>query len=150
MTQLTSKKAAAIAMSFVGSVIILSCFAGSLARAQQSDDFSHVVNLEKTSSGDLITITEVRGPADTLVVGNTYEVRGTYKLVSQDKALLMVNVTTEARQPHESHPALTKQKMSVEKGEGSFTLQFHMWHEGMPHVSFYPAKGGQGFASRYF
>jgi len=150
MTKLTPKKLAAIAISFVGCVIVLSSVAGSLARAQRSDDFSHVVNLEKTSSGDLITITEVRGPSDTLVVGNTYEVRGTYKLASQDKAQLMVNVTTEARQPHESHPALPRQTMTVEKGEGSFTLQFHMWHEGMPHVSFYPVRGGGGFATRYF
>jgi beta-lactamase regulating signal transducer with metallopeptidase domain len=151
MTQLTSKKTAMIAICFIGCVIALSSFAGSFARAQASDDFSHVVNLEKTSSGDLITITEVRGPSDTLAVGNTYEVRGTYKLVSQEKALLMVNVTTEARQPHESHPALPGQKMVVEKGEGRFTLQFHLWHEGMPHVSFYPTnKGGSGFATRYF
>jgi beta-lactamase regulating signal transducer with metallopeptidase domain len=150
MTNLTSKKVAAIAMCFVGSVIVLSCFAGAPAVQQDSNDFTHVVNLAKTSTGDLITITEVRGPSDTLSVGNTYEVRGTYKLVSQDKALLMVNVTTEARQPHESHPNLPKQKMNVEKGEGSFTLQFHMWQEGMPHVSFYPIKGGSGFAPRYF
>jgi len=151
MTQLTSKKTAMIAICFIGCVIVLSSFAGSFARAQASDDFSHVVNLEKTSSGDLITITEVRGPSDTLAVGNTYEVRGTYKLVSQKQALLMVNVTTEARQPHESHPALPGQKMVVEKGEGSFTLQFHLWQEGMPHVSFYPTnKGGSGFATRYF
>jgi beta-lactamase regulating signal transducer with metallopeptidase domain len=68
MTELTSKKFAAIAISFVGCVIILSCFAGSPASAQASDDFSHVVNLEKTSSGDLITITEVRGPSDKLEV----------------------------------------------------------------------------------
>ncbi len=151
MTKLTPKKLTAIAMSFVGCVIVLSCFAGSFARAQASDDFSHVVNLEKTSSGDLITITEVRGPSDTLEVGKTYEVRGTYKLASHDKATLTVNVTTDARQPHESHPALPRQKMIVEKGEGSFTLQFHMWQEGMPHVSFYPTnKGGSGFATRYF
>lgn len=150
MTELTSKKFAAIAISFVGCVIVLSSVAGSLARAQDSNDFSHVVNLEKTSSGDLITITEVRGPSETLEVGKTYEVRGTYKLASQDKAQLMVNVTTEGKQPHESHPALPGQKVIVEKGEGSFTLQFHMWHDGMPHVSFYPVKGGGGFAARYF
>lgn len=150
MTQLTAKKTAIIATCFFGCAIVFSSVAGSFARAQDSDDFSHVVNLDKTSSGDLITITEVRGPSDTLAVGNTYEVRGTYKLVSQEKALLMVNVTTEARQPHESHPALPRQKMTIEKGEGSFTLQFHMWQEGMPHVSFYPVKGGGGFAARYF
>jgi beta-lactamase regulating signal transducer with metallopeptidase domain len=149
MTKLTPKKLAAIAMSFIGCVIVLSCFAGSPAARQDSNaDFSHVVNLEGT--GDNIKIVEVRGPSDTLAVGNTYEVRGIYKLVSQDKALLMVNVTTDARQPHESHPALPRQKMIVEKGDGSFTLQFHMWQEGMPHVSFYPVKGGHGFAARYF
>jgi beta-lactamase regulating signal transducer with metallopeptidase domain len=149
MTKLTSKKIAAIAMCFIGGVIVLSCFAGSAASGQDSSsDFSHVVNLEPT--GDNIRIVEVRGPSDTLAVGNTYEVRGTYKLVSQDKALLMVNVTTDARQPHEPHPNLPGQKMIVEKGEGSFTLQFHMWHEGMPHVSFYPIKGGSSFADRHF
>jgi hypothetical protein len=149
MTKLTSKKIAAIAMCFIGGVIVLSCFAGSAASGQDSSsDFSHVVNLEPT--GDNIRIVEVRGPSDTLAVGNTYEVRGTYKLVSRDKALLMVNVTTDARQPHEPHPNLPGQKMIVEKGEGNFTLQFHMWHEGMPHVSFYPIKGGSSFADRHF
>jgi hypothetical protein len=150
MTKLTPKKLAAIAMSFVGCVIVLSSVAGSMARAQQSDDFSHVVNLEKTSSGDLITITEVRGPSDTLVVGNTYEVRGTYKLVSQDKALLTVGVTREISQPFEKHQNLPTQKMTVEKGEGSFTLQFHMWQQGMPRVAFYSLQGGPGFAVRNF
>jgi hypothetical protein len=146
---MTSKKVAAIAMCFVGSVIVLSCFAGAPAVQQDSNDFSHVVNLAKTSTGDLITIAEVRGPSDTITVGNTYEVRGTYRLVSQDKAMLAVNVTTDARQPHQPHPNLPEQKMIVEKGEGSFTLQFHMWHEGMPHVTFYPIKGGEGFATRH-
>lgn len=148
MTNLTSKKVAAIAMCFVGSVIVLSCFAGAPARGQDSSgDFSHVVNLEGT--GDNIRIVEVRGPSDTLAVGNTYEVRGTYKLVSQDKALLMVNVTEDVKN-HGPHPAVPGQKMIVEKGEGSFTLRFHMWNEGMPHVSFYPVKGGTWFATRYF
>jgi beta-lactamase regulating signal transducer with metallopeptidase domain len=157
MTKLTPKKLAAIAMSFVGCVIILSTVVGSFATAQASDDFSHVVNLKKTASGDLITITEVRGPSDTLEVGKTYEVRGTYKLVSQDKALLSVGDTTERFQPgeshpgvaNESHPPLPRQKVIVEKGEGAFTLQFYMTH-GQPHVSFYPLKGGSGFAGRNF
>lgn len=150
MTKLTPKKLAAIAMSFVGCAIVLSCFAGSPASAQQSDDFSHVVNLEKTASGDLITITEVRGPSDTISAGNTYEVRGTYKLASHDKAMLAVYVTVEASAPHTSHPDLPNQRMIVEKGEGNFTLRFHMWHDGKPHVSFYPAKGGNSFAATYF
>ena len=150
MTQLTSRKLAAIAACFVGSVIILSGFAGSLASAQQSEDFSHVVNLAKTASGDLITITEVRGPSDTISVGNTYEVRGTYKLASHDNAMLAAYVTIDASAPHTSHPDLPNQRMIVEKGEGSFTLRFHVWHDGKPHVSFYPAKGGNSFAATYF
>ena len=152
MTQLTPKKLAAIAACFVGSVIILSCFAGSLARAQQSDDFSHVVNLERA---DNITITEVRGPSDTLVVGNTYEVRGTYKLTTHDKALLAVHVMTEGRPaPHSSASGqprpLPTQKMIIEKGEGSFTLQVNYWTVGRLHVSLYPTEGGSGFAGALF
>jgi beta-lactamase regulating signal transducer with metallopeptidase domain len=149
MTNLTSKKVAAIAMCFVGGVIVLSCFAGAPARGQDSSgDFSHVVNLAGT--GDSIKIVEVRGPTDTLVPGNTYEVRGIYKLVSQEKALLMVNVTVDVMQGHQQHPNLPRQKMIVEKGEGSFALQFHLWQEGLPHVSFYSMERGNGFAARYF
>lgn len=158
VTKLTSKKIAAIAICFIGSVIVLSCFAATPAAQQNAtSDFSHVVNLAKTSTGDSITITEVRGPSDTLEVGKIYEVRGTYKLVSQDKALLSVGVTTERFQPGESHPGVTneshpplpRQKVIVEKGEGAFTLQFYMTH-GQPHVSFYPLEDGSGFAGRNF
>ncbi|HSK42453.1 MAG TPA: hypothetical protein VLA83_01055 [Candidatus Binatia bacterium] len=130
-------------------VVGLSSQAGSGIVAQDSsNDFSHVVTREQ--GGDIIKVLEVRGPSDTIMVGNTYEVRGTYKLASQDKALLMVNVTVDAGKPHESHPDLPKQRMIVEKGEGTFTLQFHMWTEGQPRVSFFPAKGGHGFAARDF
>jgi beta-lactamase regulating signal transducer with metallopeptidase domain len=153
MTQLTAKKVAAIAVCFLGSVIALSCFAG--AARQDSDDFSHVVNLERT--GDNITIQEVRGPSDTLIVGNTYEVKGTYKLLSQDKAILAVHVMTEGRPreqhsgaPTEKHSPLPNQTMIVEKGEGSFTLQIHLSTSGLIHVSFYPLQGGSGFAAANF
>jgi beta-lactamase regulating signal transducer with metallopeptidase domain len=156
MTELTSKKFAAIAISFVGCVIILSCFAGSPASAQASDDFSHVVNLEKTVSGDLITITEVRGPSDKLEVGKTYEVRGTYKLASHDKALLAVHVMTEGRPaqhssaPSGKHLPLPGQTMTIDKGVGSFTLQVNYWTVGRLHVSLYPIEGGSSFAGTLF
>ena len=156
MTKLTPKKLAAIAMSFVGCVIVLSCVAGSLANAQASDDFSHVVNLEKTVSGDLITITEVRGPSDKLEVGNTYEVRGTYKLASHDKALLAVHVMTEGRPAQHSsapggkHLPLPGQTMTIDKGVGSFTLQVNYWTVGRLHVSLYPIEGGSSFAGTLF
>ncbi len=153
MTHLTAKKVAAIAMCFLGGVIALSCFAG--AARQDADDFSHVVNLERT--GDNIKIQEVRGPSHTLVVGSTYEVQGTYKLVSQDKAILAVHVTTEGRprepragMPTEKHSPQPNQTMIVEKGEGSFTLQIHLGAPGRIHVSFYPVQGGSGFAAANF
>jgi hypothetical protein len=149
---MTKKSVFTIQIAFILALIAivgLSSVAGAGTVAQgSSNDFSRVVTREQ--SGDVIKILEVRGPSDTITVGNTYEVRGTYKLVSQDKALLMVNITVDGYKPHESHPDLPKQRMIVEKGEGSFTLQFHMWTEGQPHVSFYPAKGGHGFASRDF
>jgi beta-lactamase regulating signal transducer with metallopeptidase domain len=149
MIHLTPKKVAAIALCFLSSIVVLSCFARP-ARQDQSADFSHVVRLEKPRNPDNITIEEVRGPVDTIVPGNTYEVRGKYKLVSQEKALLAVYVTTESSDPHTSHPDISNQRMIVEKGEGTFALQFHMWQKGNPHVTFYPAKGGNSFLSTYF
>jgi|SRR5882724_616927 len=133
----------------VSALVAVSSFGGTRIVAQDSSkDFSHIVTREQ--SGDIVKVLEVRGPSDTITVGNTYEVKGTYKLVSQDKALLMVNVTVDGNKPHESHSDLPKQRMIVEKGEGSFILQFHMWQDGKPHVSFYPAKGGNSFAATYF
>ncbi|HEY2392036.1 MAG TPA: hypothetical protein VGK22_12770 [Candidatus Angelobacter sp.] len=149
MNKLISKKIVVLIVCLVSGLMVLGRLPGRpLAKAQSSTDFSHVVDLEGT--GDNITIQEVRGPSDKLVVGNTYEVRGSYRLVSKEKAVLALNVTVDGSKPHESHPDLPKQKIIVEKGEGSFTLQFHLWTEGNPHVSFYPVKGGHGFASRYF
>src|ERR1700756_1813995 len=140
MIKSVSKKIAILVVCWMCGVIVLSGFAGFPSpRQDSSTDFSQVVDLDGT--GDNIKILEVRGPSDKLTVGNTYEVRGTYKLVSRDKAVLAVNVTVDGNKPHESHPDLPKQKIIVEKGEGSFTLQFHMWTEGNPHVSFYPVKG---------
>jgi hypothetical protein len=138
----------ALMIALIAIVGLKSLAGAGIVAQDSSNDFSHIVTREQ--SGDVIKILEVRGPSDTIIVGNTYEVRGVYKLVSQKKALLMVNVTVDGYKPHESHPDLPKQRMIVKKGEGSFTLRFHMWTEGQPHVSFYPAKGGHGFASRDF
>jgi hypothetical protein len=148
MNKLAFTKQLALTLAVSAIVGVISLVGTRIMAQDSSKDFSHVVTREQ--SGDIIKVLEVRGPSDTITVGNTYEVRGTYKLVSQDKALLMVNVTVDGYKPHESHPDLPKQRMIIEKGEGSFTLQFHMWTEGQPHVSFYPAKGGHGFASRDF
>jgi beta-lactamase regulating signal transducer with metallopeptidase domain len=152
MIRLTLKNKAIIATGFIGGVLVLSCFAATPATQDMSDKLSHSVKLGSVSpqSGDKITVEDVRGTSDTLSAGNTYEVKGTYKLVSHDKAVLAIFVTGERSQSGESHPPLADQKIAVEKGEGRFTLRFHMWHDGNPHVSFYPAKSGESFASAYF
>ncbi|HWF06389.1 MAG TPA: hypothetical protein VHA06_22055, partial [Candidatus Angelobacter sp.] len=105
MAKLVFKKIAVLAVCLMSGAIALSGFAGyATARQDSSTDFSHVVNLD--GSGDNIQVLEVRGPSDKLTVGNTYEVRGTYKLVSRDKAVLALNVTVDGNKPHESHPDL--------------------------------------------
>lgn len=156
MIRLTSKNITTIAAAFIGGALILSCLAASPARQEFLGALPYNVKLGNVSlqSGDQISIEEVRGTSDTLSAGNTYEVKGTYKLASCDQAVLAINVTVDVNAARslsgESHPPLAEQKITVEKGEGRFTLRFHMWRDGNPHVSFYPAKGGESFASTYF
>jgi hypothetical protein len=152
MIRPTSKKMAIIAAGFIGSALVLSCLAATPGAQNTADKFSHSVKLASVfpQSGDSISVEEVRGTADTLSAGNTYEVKGTYKLVSHDKATIAIFVTVDKFKAGEAHPPLPDQKIIVEKGEGHFKLRFHMWQDGNPHVSFYPAKGGESFASAYF
>jgi hypothetical protein len=147
MTKLSWQKTAAIAACCLGGGLAFSCLAGAA-----QDDFSHVVRIGKSQllNGDRITILEVRGPSDKWTAGNTYEVRGTYKLASLEKATLAAYVTTPASQPEVPHALSAEQTTTVSKGEGQFTLRFHMWHAGDPHVSFYPAGGGNSLFGVYF
>jgi beta-lactamase regulating signal transducer with metallopeptidase domain len=152
MTELTHKRSAIIAAGFLSGALAL----GSLAGAPQnpntsSNDFSRVVRLGQTWShnGDRITVDEVRGPSEEFTAGNTYEVRGSYLLASGDKAMLAAFVTTSASQPETPHPVSADQVMEISKGEGRFTLRFRMWHAGDPHVSLYPAGGGEDIGGIY-
>jgi beta-lactamase regulating signal transducer with metallopeptidase domain len=153
MTKLAPKRSAAIAFGIIGGTLAFSCLAGAPQdQTKPQNDFSHVVQVKKTQSrsGDAITIDEVRGPSDEWTVGNTYEVRGTYKLASREKAMLGAFVTIPASQRDVHAKSLPEQMIAVSKGEGRFVLRFHMWQEGRPHVSFYPAAGGGSFDSVYF
>jgi beta-lactamase regulating signal transducer with metallopeptidase domain len=156
MTKLAPKRSAAIAFGFIGGTLAFSCLAGAPQdQTKPQNDFSHIVQLQKSHShlGDTITIDEVRGPSDSdeWTVGKTYEVRGTYKLASREKAMLAAFVTISASQRDVHAKSLPDQIVVVAKGEGRFTLRFHMWQEGSPHVSFYPAGGGgASFNSVYF
>ena len=102
--------------------------------------------------GDRIAIDEIHGTADTIKEGNVYEVKGTYRLASRDKAMLAVYTTVGSADPtawrFRDVPDQKTQSMTVERGEGRFTLVFYMWQKGCPHVSFYSDK--ESFASVYF
>jgi hypothetical protein len=116
-----------------------------------SNELTHVVPFELGTSyfsgGDSITIDQVLGTSDSISAGNVYQVKGSYKLVSHDKAMLAAFETSNGPQPT---PNMRTQKVTVEKGEGQFTLIFYMWYEGSPHVSFYPVPSGDSFAGIYF
>ncbi|MEX2317002.1 MAG: protein kinase [Pirellulales bacterium] len=103
--------------------------------------------------GDSIVIEDVNGTADSIKPGNQYEIKGRYRLLSQERAQLSVYITDDrtdpaARQFRSAYTA--KQSKIVTRGDGRFTLVLPMLHGGKPHVSFYPEKGGEGFGGVYF
>lgn len=152
MTKLTPKVSAMIAGGFICGAFAFTCLAGAPQnKTNRHDDFSHVVRMNKTysQSGDTITVDKVRGPSEKWTVGNTYEVTGTYRLASHDEALLAAFVTVHSLPDVHSEPS-PGQTVLVSKGTGRFILRFHMWQEGDPHVSFYPAGGGNSFGGVYF
>ena len=112
MTRLAPKRFTAIAFGIVGGTLALVCLAGAMQEQMRPEnDFSHVVQIQKShsESGDAITIDEVRGLSDRWTVGNTYEVRGTYKLASREKAMLAAYVTISASQ-QDVHASLYRTK----------------------------------------
>jgi hypothetical protein len=153
MTTLKHRKSITVATVFIGGMLISVGLPGAPQnQATGQNDFSHVAQIGKTYSraGDVITIDEVRGPTEERVPGNTYEVRGTYKLASREKAMLGAFVTISSRD-RDVHPESSpEQRVMISKGEGRFTLRFHFWQPGDPHVSFYPAEGGGSFGGIYF
>jgi hypothetical protein len=150
MTRLSAKKPAAMAFFLMAAALPLDC------QNKSSNDFSHIVKLNKnwSTSGDSITIDEVRGPSDKWIAGSTYEVRGTYKLTSRDKATLGAFVATSG--PHSEGPASPEQIMDVSRGEGKFRLRFQLSRTDCPigvscgpHLSFYPVPGGNSFLDAF-
>ena len=118
-----------------------------------TSEFPHVLKFEQGATrfldGDQITILEVRGTADTMTPGNIYCVKGTYTLTSHDRATLAAYTT--ATDASNGKGALLKvQTIVVSRGSGTFTLFLPMSCKGWPHVSFYPADGGESFGGNYF
>jgi hypothetical protein len=175
MTHLNSWKLAAIAATFITVGFVLSCvcipstaaqnaptpsvvgavqtsLAGSTTIAD-SLSFPDIVSIEQGATkfleGDRITVTEVRGTAGAITPGNIYCIKGTYILASHPQAMLAAFVTAMESAEGKSG-TLKVQKMMVNRGEGTFTLVLPMAIRGWPHISFYPAGGGESFGGNYF
>jgi beta-lactamase regulating signal transducer with metallopeptidase domain len=118
-----------------------------------TSEFPYSVRFEqgKTefSAGDTITVTEIRGTAETFAPGNIYWIKGKYTLASHDGAMMAAFVSAMDA-ANGRGPYLKVQTTQVERGHGSFTLFLPMSYRGSPHVSFYPAKGGSAFGGVYF
>jgi hypothetical protein len=93
-------------------------------------------------SGDSITIQQVRGTSEKIMVGGTYSVDGTYTLSSMNEAELAFYSTSNATNHSPTDP---KQKMRIKKGSGSFHLVKTIYYDGYLHVSFYPGAYGVYF-----
>jgi len=117
-------------------------------------DLSHTVPVQVGKAvlhdGDNIVIDSIRGTADTLSAGNVYRVEGHYKLASHAEANLSISVTSSEDPHNDSHAPGRIESMIVDEGDGTFSLYFRMGNSGSAHLSFYPAHGGESFASVYF
>ena len=103
--------------------------------------------------GDSIQISDIRGTAGTIKVGQTYELDVFYRLASRARAILAVSVTNETASPEaraaETIPPLKTQQVEIKKGEGKVRLILPVTYAGKPHVSFY-SETGDGFGHVYF
>ncbi len=131
--------------------LVLNSHAAAPDPAKDANGISHFVRFEvggtQLRNGDRITIDEIHGTSDKVAVGNLYEIKGTYTLASLGQARLTADITSSDPR---HFPPMNTQTMTVDKGDGHFTLYLYMWCEGNPHLSFYPMDRGSSFASVYF
>ncbi|HBG25696.1 MAG: hypothetical protein A2Y10_20545 [Planctomycetes bacterium GWF2_41_51] len=92
--------------------------------------------------GDSIEITEITGGTGKFEVGQTYTIKGKYRLASHNEAMLHVYATNGAIE--------SQQGPVVKRGSGEFARTFTYKKEGSLHLSFYPANGGSSFGGIYF
>jgi hypothetical protein len=129
-----------------------SAFAGTAADNATTADLPYAVRYElgntKFAPGDNITIQQVRGTSETIAIGGTYSVEGTYTLGSRDEAdLAFYSTSISASGPTPVDP---KQHTRIKKGTGSFRLVKTMNEDGYLHVSVYPVPSGSSFGGVYF
>jgi protocatechuate 3,4-dioxygenase beta subunit len=126
---------------------LLKAIAAASDTESKSGQPAYVVDFEITKQGflenDWIEITQILGPTYRLQVGQTYTIKGKYKLSSRDEARLHLYATNgEIR---------SEQGPIVKRGTGEFTRTFTYLKEGWLHLSFYPAyERGSSFGNLYF
>lgn len=159
MTRLNHWKTLTISAGFLIGGAILGCMgtsrSASSAESMASVDLSHVVPFKVTNASstgpDSITIKQIRGNYDSIRPGGTYQVKGTYHMVSHDQAALMGYVTaSDEDSAHSRVGAVIRQEQIVDRGDGEFTVVVPFICKGEPHISFYPTAGGSSFVSVYF
>ena len=94
-------------------------------------------------TGDDVVVDEVRGTQGTFVAGDSYHVRGHYKLVSAANATLAVYVTNGHCDEDSNH-------LVVPRGTGTFDVALDIRTMGYPHVGLYPMPSGKAVATGYF
>jgi len=153
MFQLELREVAMVVVSLVVAALLTCAIAA--PPSPQGYDLSHAVCFDvgatRLPCGDSITIDEVVGTSDKMTAGNSYVVKGTYKLASQEHATLLASVTANnpTRGEGRNVPTQRTQQVTLDKGDGRFSLVLYMPYDGNPHVSLYPAEG-ESFANVYF
>jgi hypothetical protein len=108
----------------------------------RAEEPSNVIGKTDFRPGDSIRITNVQRGEDFLTVTADYE------LASEPEAAISLHIT-RTKGDGRSKTAATQSK-KITKGKGTVTLHHPAISEGMPHISFYPAKGGSVFGGVYF
>jgi hypothetical protein len=108
----------------------------------RAEEPSNVIGKAEFRPGDSIRITNVQRGDGFLTVTADYE------LASEPEARISLHITL-TKGDGRSKTAATQSK-TIQKGKGTVTLHHPTMGEGMPHVSFYPTKGGSVFGGVYF
>ena len=108
--------------------------------ADASNDFA--IGHSAFLPGDSIRITQVQRS------GGFMTVTADYELASAEAASISLNITsTKDNGRTKTDP---NQRKTIAKGKGRVVLHHPDVREGMPHVSFYPTRGGSSFGGIYF
>jgi len=130
-------------------IVIAICSAAILAAAVvELYDVSFTPTRERFASGDSIVIRRVQATSSDLKIGDTVLVHGTYTLRSQSSARLGLSLTTKG--PGGPKPVSPRAWSKIDKGSGTFMLEYIVHSPGSLHVSFYPSSAGSSFGGVYF